>query len=48
MYREPLLLRSARGLSSAQIGAILGLSPVVVDTRLARARRMLLENQINE
>lgn len=48
MYREPLLLRSARGLSSAQIGVILGLSPVAVDTRLARARRMLLENQIND
>lgn len=40
-YREPLLLRAVHGLRSRQIGEILDLPEAVVDTRVARARRML-------
>lgn len=40
-YREPLLLRSVRGLSQKQIAETLGLTETTVETRLARARRML-------
>ena len=40
-YREPLLLRAVRGLSAAVIGEVLGLGEATVNTRLARARRML-------
>lgn len=40
-YREPLLLRTVRGLSSRAIGRMLGISEAAVDTRVARARRML-------
>jgi len=42
LYREPLLLRTVRGLSSRQVGDLLGVSYATVDTRVARARRMLL------
>jgi len=42
-YREPLLLRCVRSLSYQQIGEILGLPVTTVETRLARARRMLRE-----
>jgi len=47
-YREPLALRAMQGLSSRQIGDILGLSEATVDTRIARARARLrsrLESQ---
>ena len=40
-YREPPLLRSVRGLSQKQIAETLGLTETTVETRLARARRML-------
>jgi len=42
-YREPLLLRTVRGLSSRTIGQMLGISEAAVDTRVARARRMLAQ-----
>jgi RNA polymerase sigma factor (sigma-70 family) len=42
-YREPLLLRCLRGLSQKQIAATLGLPETTVETRLARARRLLRE-----
>jgi RNA polymerase sigma-70 factor (ECF subfamily) len=40
-YREPLLLRAVRGLSYRQIADTLGVPVTTVETRLARARRML-------
>jgi len=40
-YREPLLLRAVRGLKSSVIAEILGISEPTVDTRVARARKML-------
>jgi len=40
-YREPLLLRSVRGMTNRQVGEILGLSESAVESRIARARRML-------
>ncbi len=42
-YREPLLLRCLRSMSYQQIGEVLGLPVTTVETRLARARRMLRE-----
>lgn len=42
-YREPLLLKAVQGLSYRQIGQILGLPETTVETRIARARRMLRE-----
>ena len=42
-YREPLLMRCARGMSYRQIGAILDLPETTVETRIARGRRMLRE-----
>lgn len=42
-YREPLLLRSVHGLSQKEIAATLELSEAAVESRLARARRMLRE-----
>lgn len=42
-YREPLLLRAVRGLNYRQIGDALGLPVTTIETRLARARRMLRE-----
>jgi len=40
-FREPLLLRCVRGLSSSQIAQLLDLPRTTVETRLSRARRML-------
>ena len=40
-YREPLLLRAVHGLRTRQIAAILDVAPPTVDTRIARARKML-------
>ncbi|MCC6670937.1 MAG: sigma-70 family RNA polymerase sigma factor [Planctomycetes bacterium] len=40
-YREPLVLRSVDGLSQREIAEALGLPETTVETRLARARRML-------
>jgi len=42
-YREPLLLRAVRGMSYRQIADTLGMPITTVETRLARARRMLRE-----
>ncbi|MCB9898958.1 MAG: RNA polymerase sigma factor [Planctomycetes bacterium] len=40
-YREPLLLRAVDGLGQAAIAEILDLPETTIETRLARARRML-------
>jgi len=40
-YREPLLLRCVRAMSYQQISEILDLPVTTIETRLARARRML-------
>lgn len=45
-YREPLLLRAMHGMRSKQIGELLGIPPATVDTRIARARRMLREPRL--
>lgn len=42
-YREPLILKAVRDLSYRQIGEVLGLPETTVETRIARARRMLRE-----
>jgi RNA polymerase sigma-70 factor (ECF subfamily) len=42
-YREPLLLRCVRAMTYQQIGEVLDLPVTTVETRLARARRMLRE-----
>ncbi|MCP3904689.1 MAG: sigma-70 family RNA polymerase sigma factor [Planctomycetes bacterium] len=44
-YREPLMLRAMHGLRSREIGEILEIPPQTVDTRVARARRMLREQR---
>jgi RNA polymerase sigma-70 factor (ECF subfamily) len=40
-YREPLLLRAVRGLSYRQIADVMGVPMTTIETRIARARRML-------
>lgn len=40
-YREPLILRAVRGMSYRQIADIMNVPMTTVETRLARARRML-------
>ncbi|MFQ5654125.1 MAG: RNA polymerase sigma factor [Planctomycetota bacterium] len=47
-YREPLLLRAVHGLSQRRIAEILALPVTTVETRLARARRMLREELLGE
>ncbi len=42
-YREPLTLRAVHGLRGKHIASILGLAAATVETRIARARRMLRE-----
>lgn len=42
-YREPLLLRCVRSMSYQQISELLDLPVTTIETRLARARRMLRE-----
>lgn len=44
-YREPLLMKSLRDMSYRQIGEALGLPETTVETRIARARRMLRDLQ---
>lgn len=41
MYREPLLLQAAYGMSVNQVAAMLDVPVTTIETRLARARRML-------
>ena len=48
MYREPLLLRTVQGLSSREVAEILAITPATVDTRVARARRMLAAGPMAE
>ena len=43
LYTEPLLLQSAQGVSQRQIAELLDVPETTVETRLARARRMLRE-----
>lgn len=40
-YREPLLLRAVRGMSYRQIADVMGVPMTTIETRLARARKML-------
>ena len=42
-YREPLMLRALQGMRGRHIASILNLSEATVETRIARARRMLRE-----
>ncbi len=42
-YREPLLLKSLRDMSYRQIGETMGLPETTIETRIARARKMLRE-----
>lgn len=42
-YREPLILRCVRSMTYQQISEIMGLPITTIETRLARARRMLRE-----
>lgn len=42
-YREPLMLRCIQGLSQRQIAETMDLPETTIETRLARARRMLRE-----
>lgn len=42
-YREPLLLRCLRSMTYQQISDTLGLPVTTIETRLARARKMLRE-----
>lgn len=42
-YREPLLLHCLRGMSHKQIAAVLDLPVTTIETRVARARKMLRE-----
>ncbi len=42
-YREPVLLRCVRSMSSQQIGEVLDLPMTTIETRIARGRRMLRE-----
>ncbi len=45
-YREPLMLRAIHGMRGRHIAEILDLSEATVETRIARARRMLRELSI--
>ena len=42
-YREPLLLKTVRGMTHEEVAEIVGISPEALTTRLYRARRMLRE-----
>jgi len=43
LYAEPLLLQAAHGLTQRQIAELLDVPETTIETRLARARRMLRE-----
>lgn len=43
-YREALMLRCVRGMSYRAIGAVTGLPETTIETRIARARRMVREH----
>lgn len=42
-YREPLLMRAVAGMSQREIAESLGVPETTVETRLARARKLLVE-----
>lgn len=42
-YREPLLLKCVQGMSYKEIGRVMGLPDTTIETRIARARKMLRE-----
>lgn len=42
-YREPLLLKCVQGMSYREIGRVMNLPETTVETRIARARKMLRE-----
>ena len=42
-YREPLMLRAIHGMRGRHIAEIMNLAEATVETRIARARRMLRE-----
>lgn len=46
-YREPLLLKCVQGMSYRQIGRVMGLPETTIETRIARARRMLRERAVS-
>lgn len=45
-YREPLLLKAVQGMSYREIGEVLDLPESTIETRIARARRMLREKTL--
>jgi len=47
-YREPLLLKCVQGMSYKEIGRVMGLPDTTIETRIARARRMLRERADKE
>lgn len=42
-YREPLILKCVQDMSYKQIGSVMGLPDTTIETRIARARKMLRE-----
>lgn len=42
-YREPLVLKCVQGMSYRQIGEVMNLPETTIETRIARARKMLRE-----
>lgn len=42
-YSEPLILRAVRGMSYREIGRVMDLPETTIETRIARARRMVRE-----
>ena len=42
-YREPLMMKAVRGMSYREIGEVMDLPETTVETRIARARKMLRE-----
>jgi RNA polymerase sigma-70 factor, ECF subfamily len=45
-YREPLLLKCVQDMSYKQIGDVMGLPDTTIETRIARARKMLRERAV--
>ncbi|HMN42094.1 MAG TPA: RNA polymerase sigma factor [Phycisphaerales bacterium] len=45
-YREPLLLKCIHDMSYKQIGDVMGLPDTTIETRIARARKMLRERAL--
>jgi RNA polymerase sigma-70 factor (ECF subfamily) len=45
-YREPLLMKCVQEMSYKQIGDVMGLPDTTIETRIARARKMLREKAV--